>query len=155
MSVTTSGGRCLRQLYRMTLPERRLLTEAWVLSLVVVSLLRWVSFDRLIRWVDRPTRVGRRSLPTRVTPLHAARLVRSAGARIGWSTCLTRAVVLKLLLARRGIDTELVIGATRQAGSFEAHAWLRLGDEVVLGGEGHRRFVPLWTRSRTTEGALP
>ncbi len=64
-----------------------------------------------------------------------------------------RSLVLKRLLLRRGIATQLVIGAKRGSTAFEAHAWLRLGDEILLGGEGHTEFAPLW--SRATREASP
>ena len=138
----------------MTASEWRWLGEAWVLSVVVGHGLRWVPFDRLVRWLDRPV-ARRRSVAGPVTPRRAARLVRSAAARAGRSTCLTRALVLRRLLRRQGLETELVIGAKRGAGAFQAHAWLRLGDEILLGGERHSEFRPLRTRSVTTAGASP
>lgn len=134
-------------------PEWSLLGEAWVLSLIVACGLRWVSFARLVGWLERPVAAARRSLPAHVTPRLAARLVRSAAARAGRSTCLIRALVLKRLLLRRGVGTVLVIGATRGAGVLQAHAWLRLGDGILLGGEGHDRYAPLWTSSATPVAA--
>ena len=109
----------------MTASEWRLLGEAWALSVAVGYGLRWVPFERLVR---------------------------SAAARAGRATCLTRALVLKRLLLRRGVETELVIGAKRGAGVFEAHAWLCLGDEILLGGERHSEFAPLWSRAPATVG---
>ena len=116
-----------------------------------------MAFHRLVGWLERPVGAGRAPLPTHVSPRLAARLVCSAAARAGRPTCLTRALVLTRLLLRRGVATELVIGAKRE-GAFEAHAWLRVGDEILLGDEGHTEFAPLWrrvSRSTTTAEASP
>lgn len=47
------------------------------------------------------------------------------------SRCLMQSLVLTKVLARRGIDTRLVI-AVRPGESFAAHAWVEHGDEPLL-----------------------
>jgi Transglutaminase-like superfamily len=49
----------------------------------------------------------------------------------GDTRCLTRSLVLTQLLARRGIPSQLVIGA-RAKPSFSAHAWVEQAGEPVL-----------------------
>ena len=49
----------------------------------------------------------------------------------GDTRCLTRSLVLTLLLARRGVGSTLVIGA-RTAPSFLAHAWVEHEGRPVL-----------------------
>ena len=39
-------------------------------------------------------------------------------------TCLTRSLVLKLLLRRRGVHAQLRIGTRILSGKLEAHAWI-------------------------------
>ena len=47
------------------------------------------------------------------------------------SRCLMQSLVLTRLLARRGIETRLVI-AVRAGERFAAHAWIEHGDEALL-----------------------
>jgi hypothetical protein len=47
------------------------------------------------------------------------------------SRCLMQSLVLTRVLARRGIDTRLVI-AVRPGERFAAHAWVEHGDEPLL-----------------------
>jgi len=51
--------------------------------------------------------------------------------------------VLWALLRRHGFAAELKIGARKEAGRFEAHAWVEL-DRVPLNDEtsSNRQFVP-------------
>ena len=66
------------------------------------------------------------------------------GARVPWKgTCLVQALAAQRWLARRGIASEIVLGA-RKAGDkgIDAHAWLKAGDRVVVGGDpaGYQPF---------------
>jgi Transglutaminase-like superfamily len=60
------------------------------------------------------------------------------------SRCLMRSLVLSSLLARRQIDSSLVIGV-RSAPSFAAHAWVEHDGEALLpdGEEHYLRLVEL------------
>lgn len=64
--------------------------------------------------------------------------------RLPWrSDCLVQALAGQMMLSRRRITSEIVIGtAKQQDGSFEAHAWLTCEGSVILGGDV-ARFVPL------------
>jgi hypothetical protein len=58
------------------------------------------------------------------------------------ASCLEQSLVLWWLLGRRGIPAELRIGARKDAGRFEAHAWVELGSEVLNdSGEAHLHFA--------------
>lgn len=59
------------------------------------------------------------------------------GARVPWrSDCLVQALAAHRWLGRMGVDSELCIGVRDPSrGTFEAHAWLKVGDRVVIGGE--------------------
>ncbi len=59
------------------------------------------------------------------------------GARVPWrSDCLVQAMAAQSWLAGAGVAATICIGARKNEGSaFEAHAWLKVGDEVVTGGD--------------------
>ncbi len=57
--------------------------------------------------------------------------------------CLEQSMVVWWLLRLRGISADLRIGARKEAGQFEAHAWVESGGEVLSSAaEDHRHFVP-------------
>jgi hypothetical protein len=78
----------------------------------------------------------------------AARLGRAVARTLALlptdSRCLTQSLVLTSLLARRGIESALVLGVRTEPG-FEAHAWLECGGRPVLpsGGSRFSRLVEL------------
>jgi hypothetical protein len=72
---------------------------------------------------------------------------RTSGGRF---TCLMQAMAAKTMLTRRGVPSTLVLGAKisrgeelADPGAMAAHAWLRVGPVVVLGGEARGEFVPV------------
>ena len=73
-----------------------------------------------------------------------ARMEAAAARNLFFSTnCLEQSLVLWWLLRRLGIAAELRIGARKEVGRFEAHAWVEV-DSVVLNDADaeHRHFVP-------------
>jgi hypothetical protein len=59
------------------------------------------------------------------------------------ASCLEQSLVLWRQLMRRGIAAEIRIGARKEAGRFEAHAWVELGNVILNDfGEAHIHFAP-------------
>ena len=117
------------------------------LALVVADVvIRSVPFAVVAKRVTAPMR--RRAAPGEYTPL-AKRLewgVAAARRRIPWTIpCLAEATAVNRLLARRGVPSELWLGAA-PAGAFgiEAHAWLVAGGRVVTGRAQKASVTPLY-----------
>jgi hypothetical protein len=65
------------------------------------------------------------------------RMVLAAGRHsLMRSTCLERSLALWWLLARRGITSQLRIGARKSDGQFAAHAWVERNGEAIGEPEG-------------------
>jgi len=62
----------------------------------------------------------------------AARLVDRV-ARLGRARCLTKALVLHAVLNRLGTASQLVVGASLQAGRLRSHAWVERDGHSLLG----------------------
>ena len=79
--------------------------------------------------------------------MQIAAVVSLAGRRSPWPTsCLRQALALWVLLANRGIASEVRVGVESTAGSgFAAHAWVEHNDRVLIGGEHARdRYITLF-----------
>jgi len=131
---------------RRPFAEWRLLAAAAALLPLARLLLLVAPFEALHR---RARRAGeRRAAPAgddRV-PVAVGRAVAAAGRRVPFATCLSQALTVQFLLARRGIESTLWLGARRtDAGRFSAHAWVQCGGRFVIGGptEGFSLFPPL------------
>lgn len=99
---------------------------------------------RDIRVVTQSLRASRRRT-TRRDPARAQALGRAVTRVLAYapprSRCLVQSLVLTRMLARRGIESSLVIGVTA-AGDFAAHAWVET-DGVALLPALPSKFVPL------------
>jgi hypothetical protein len=73
----------------------------------------------------------------------AVRMV-NAAARYGWGrpTCLEKSLMLWSLLRRQGTASSVRIGARKDGGKLEAHAWVER-DGVALNepGDAHRHYA--------------
>ena len=77
--------------------------------------------------------VARESPPSRPEDIAAAVKVAS-GNLLRERPCLPQAIVLHILYRRRGIESDLRIGAKREAdGKIQAHAWVERNGRVDIG----------------------
>lgn len=83
----------------------------------------------------------------RVIPI--CRSIESLNARLGGRlTCLMQAMAAHWMLRRRRIVSTLVLGTLAERGPdrhlrLKAHAWIRHGSSVVLGGETGEVYSPV------------
>jgi hypothetical protein len=73
-----------------------------------------------------------------------ARMALSAARHLPFRpNCLEQSLTLWWMLRKRGIAAELLAGARKEAGSFEAHAWVECGAAVLNDASGeHLHFTP-------------
>lgn len=134
----------------MRLPgaERGFAIKLLLLLPVVDISLRLIGFQRTWAWLARWTPA--RDAPLSLTysspdPARIAELARAVGARSLWpTTCLRQALVVWLLLRRRGRAAELKIGVVRRDAPLQAHAWVEL-DGAALDPDvsDHAVFPPI------------
>ena len=113
------------------------------MMLVLAKLIvRFVPAPRLVEWTSRPPRRISRFAQWEVASISSA--VESVGAR-RWmqARCLPRALAAQAMLRRRGIASRLCLGVAREPDGLEAHAWVELAQDVVVGGGEAPRFTRL------------
>jgi len=118
------------------------LAGTWV-GLRVLGFRRWKSiFDWFAARRVQPVRSAE-SVPLAAAGA-IARLEDAAARHLFVRTnCLERSLVLCWLLERRGIARQLRLGARKEGGRFEAHAWVEVDGSVVNdGSEPHQHFAP-------------
>ena len=58
------------------------------------------------------------------------------------SKCLVRAILTQHLLKQRNIPSTLYLGVNKnESGEMQAHAWLRCGEIIIMGGENKNGFI--------------
>ena len=129
--------RRLSRLSRLDLKECVSLITAVSLLVLIRLGLRLMPIQTLRRLVATAHRGdGRREL----SPPSIERKVWAVSAAsrvVPWaSTCLTRALAAQVLLGSQPEPTCLQIGvALDEDGRLESHAWLEIGERIIVGGE--------------------
>jgi hypothetical protein len=130
---------------------RSLVLLAWVRYTVATRGLAAVE-ARVARAIVTKGREGVRAIGC--AEPDAVRLLLAAQRALPWrSSCLHLAAALRLVLAERGIVSELRFGVRNERGSFAAHAWLECAGRVLIGGtDVYERYAafPLAKRSERT-----
>lgn len=71
-----------------------------------------------------------------------SRIVNRICNKTSWeSKCLVRALTAQKLLKRKGIHSTLYLGCGLKEGKMVAHAWLRVGQMYVTGGDGREYSI--------------
>jgi len=104
----------------------------------------------IVRWYLRHSarvRARRPAHPETAARAVAAVIAQAARMVPGGNNCLAQALAARILLARQGIASELVIGVRRDhrgtGPSLGAHAWLKVGEETLLGAASAGDYAPL------------
>jgi len=127
----------LERLRCLSTHEWRLLAEAfWLLVQIRVAL--WLRpFARVQRRYARRAQRAAHDRARRTGIAEAAAIgvaVRRSSRLVPAATCLPQALAARVMLERRGVPNELCIGVAKaNAGMLEAHAWVEVGDTVVVG----------------------
>lgn len=132
---------------RRTRVERALLLEAFVFLGVARLLILLLPFRWLAVTLGEHMKETGAEIDPIVLPLArmVGQAVRSAAGNTPWeSVCLPQAVAGQWMLKRRHIAGSLYLGVAKDATAPEklgAHAWLRCGNIILTGREGHRQFT--------------
>jgi len=145
----------LKRFSAKTASEQRLLLKATLWSGVIRFTMRYLPF-RVLKWMieERPKSEGRSS-PENENRLSViqdtVKTVRSVSRHVPWeSKCLVQASAAKLLLRKMGIAGKLCLGVENRGlvviqepgeRKMKTHAWLVVGNQVVLGGENLEKYV--------------
>ena len=136
--------RLVSKLCNLSSGDRRLLVEAALFAMAVRIGLWTLPFRKLASLVQQVPGMKLRAGKPAPPAMRFQWAVQAASRFIPGSSCLSRALTLQGLLARYHRTADLRIGVAKpRAGSVEAHAWIELDGQVLLGGSQIDRYAPL------------
>jgi hypothetical protein len=124
---------------------------AWLPALRL--LLACAGFVRSYAWIERRSPVAGARVATGAELARAqeiAALADIAGRRGPvHANCLPQALLVHALLRRRGLSPQLRIGVRKEAGVFDAHAWVELGGQPLAQATLRHVMLPRedWARA--------
>ncbi len=118
-----------------------LLKAGWVVFAIKVAL-KTVPYKKVLTKIEGGLRSSRMKATDQRFEERAVWAVRAIARRfLGDKPCLTQALALKWILARAGKKTTLKIGVNKNLdNALEAHAWLELDGEIIIGGRNSPVF---------------
>ena len=114
----------LAKFLALSTEEKRVFLSAVLLLPLIWLGLRLFGLARLQAWIDRVPFAARRQLSVAELSDIGALVNSAARYAPGPVTCLTRSLLLRWLLRRRGIASVLRIGVQLVEGRLDAHAWV-------------------------------
>ena len=137
----------LRTWSRLPWRDRFLVLRVTFALTAVHLALTFLSFKTLRRRIEQHRNSGVSTSETqRKYVRRVSWAVRKLGRKaFGAQTCLLQALTIHWLLGRKGFDTSLNIGVTKDShGQLMAHAWVEWEDTIVIGGRlSPDRYVSL------------
>lgn len=138
-----------RTALRLSPAEKLLLLQAFALLPLVSLSLRWQGMKRTQQRLAFLSENPKILLSYDEFPCirQTVRMV-SVASRYSpaWTNCLRQSLVLWYLLRRQGIASELRLGVRREAGEFQAHAWVESGGLTLNDGQDVRRRYAAFER---------
>ena len=129
----------LRRLAALSGKQRRVLIEAMLTHARVSAAHRVRPVVKLAEAAPKDAPAGRYG---DVDIAWITRAVAASSRYAPWrSVCLHRALTLHRMLRRRGVPSVLHYGISPVSGTFGAHMWVTLGDDILIGGETRASHV--------------
>jgi hypothetical protein len=144
-----------RRFLRLTGFERGVVFEAVAELPVMWAAVRLAGVHVCKAALAQPTG-ARHPISDSITLEAAQRIARlqaiTAATLFPGMTCLEQSLVLFWMLHRRGMNPQFRIGARKDEGRFEAHAWVEMNGTVLDGrGAEHLHFAPFKHLSSSVE----
>lgn len=134
------------------LRQKLRVVEALVVLTVADAAVRVIPFRRIGATLGERQAAGAAEVTAaeRERSLAVGRAVRSAARFLPQHpVCLAQAIAAQWMLRRRGIAGTVYLGAqldtsaSTSAAAMKAHAWVRVGGDIVVGRAEHRRYTPV------------
>ena len=118
--------------YKLTWAEKRLFLQAVILLGYYRLALLIMSLPHLLKTAQQSQRTG---LPqSQLTVAQLSRLIKAAIRLVPGATCLSNTLASHRLFNNHGFRTTVHIGVNKDRDrGFEAHAWLTLDEDIVIG----------------------
>ncbi len=129
-----------KDFFKLSTNQKILITKSLILIIIIrlsLSLLSFSNVKKLSKKFSRPNKNNKNY----ITVEDIVWSVKVASNYVPRATCLTQAITAQIILSRHNYLSNLKIGVIKSE-EFEAHAWLEIDNEIVL-GESEKNFVPI------------
>ena len=126
--------------------ERKLFIKTFIYMVIVRFWMLKVKFSRYQKHLGEIGKESTHDFPHHHLDLIQTirKVVKATSKNTPWeSKCMVQAISCKWLLKSYGIESTIYFGVKKDlnfSNKLKAHAWLRVGELIATGREGHKRF---------------
>jgi hypothetical protein len=135
----------IRGFIGMNWQDKRLFFEAFIITGVARGAILFVKFNKLKKYLGEHNNESAMEVNLDVYDITArvGRAVVKASKYTPWeSKCLVQAIAVQRMLKSRNISTTIYLGVNKGKDNImQAHAWSRVGEMIVTGGEVKDNFA--------------
>ena len=133
----------LKSVFELPRQRRRLLVRAVVALTASSAAVALLPFRSAIAFGSVGVKRRRQA-----EPANYVWAIEVAARRLNWRTmCIQKGLAVQRLLRKDGVDAVLHYGARRhpESGKLQAHVWVTVADEVIIGGSEAPEFAEIAT----------
>jgi Transglutaminase-like superfamily len=147
--------RILRRALNLPAREQGQALQAAALLAYANVALKLYPFSKAIALGSLPTTPGN-SADRHISSIVLA--VRRSSYAAPWRTvCIHEGIAAQWMLRREGVPAVLCYGTRQDDGKLQSHVWVKVGDQIVIGGEEapHFRLVATYPRAEESSTSRP
>lgn len=130
--------------YNLSLLEKSLFIETFLISIKVRFLIKFFSMKTYVKNLGQENKLSENITNDDIENLKQyAQSVKRVSRNSFWRTkCFEEAFALKLLLENHGQKSTIFFGVAKgDSTELNAHSWLKIGDKVLIGGNGYEKYT--------------
>lgn len=125
--------------------DKWVLTKIATLSFFIRMVILLLPFKYLATFLGKQNKTAVSEMKSTIDKTvveSVTRQIKNVSSYVPWdSNCLVQATVGKILLRKERIDSTVCFGVKKEDNKMKAHAWLRVGPDIILGGEIASQFT--------------
>ncbi len=123
--------------------EKKLFFECLILSFKIRFLIKFYPMKKYASKLGVENKLPEKSNTVNIEQLKPFIItVKRVSRNSFWRTkCFEEAFTLKKLIEKRGFTSTIYFGVAKETTDLKAHAWLEIGDTVIIGGKGYEQYT--------------
>ena len=134
----------IKKYKRLASSEKKLFIESFVLSFKIRVLIKFYPMKKYAHKLGEENKLSDNIELAEIEKLKPfiVNIKRVSRYSIWRTKCFEEAFTLKKIIEKRGYSSTIYFGiAKEESNNLKAHAWLKIGDIIIIGGRGHKQYT--------------
>lgn len=134
----------LKKYRRTEASERKLFLETLIISFIIRLIIKFMPMKKYVDKLGKENKLSENIDANEIETLKKFVVnVKRVSRNSFWRTkCYEEAFTLKKILEKRGYSSTIYFGVLKEENNeLKAHAWLKIGDVILIGGNAHNKYT--------------